>query len=291
MTVRTLSGRSQDLLDTEFEDLYQYAVLETANQRLFTTARPYRTTATDSFGNTVEDFAHASLHIMEFQTKQGEEDERPVDAGIWTGVYPMSIRRIGTKLFIISKDPGGRNRIYSLEEGRDYDELNGKLKQVSYRLYTRGFTFNDLDSMKDLYSHNYEVCYSGDWEQQYHILKNECDNPIPLNIETSLSSDRCIDGGACLVTTEGIGNYLDNYNPGVGFSDEDRCNKFFRSIQLIITGTARTFELYRLSLEANRTAENILKSEVPKETFIERDCDFVHDLNVYSLPERLDFIR
>lgn len=279
-TVRTLSGRSQDWLDTRFTDLYRYACMEVSGERLFTTCKPYRTIAIDTFGEEVEDFAHAGLLIHEFQTKQGEEDQRPVDAGIWTGVYPMGLREVSENLYITSKD-SGRNVFYRLDKDAYYDEVKGKQKQVAYRYYTKGYTFNAIDRKKDLYNHSYEVYVSGDWKEQYHLLKNDSDAPIKIECETNENIPVCHD-------KKGI--YLDSYSPGVEFSNKNSGLKFFRSCQLIITGEAREYNLFRILVEANRMSDDEVYTEIKdvKNGFIN---NFNHDLNLYSLSLRGDSIK
>jgi len=284
LTNRTISGRSQNWLDTVNKELLPYAVLETFDQRLFITAKPYRTTALDSYGNRVEDFAHAGLLVFEFQTKQGEEDERPVDAGFWTGIYPMSMRQIGSDFYIISKDPNSRNKIYRLDANAFYDRLNNKDKQVAFRIYTRGYAFENIDSMKDLYRHSYELSFSGDLKIDYALLRNETEEPIPMVCKTEIKrKEDCENYG-----TE---RYFQDFSPGVEFPKKHNFNKFFRVLQLILTGSARTFNLFRIKVEANRTPDDNLKSTDINCGIIEKDCNFIHDLNVYSLAEREDYIK
>lgn len=280
-TVRTLSGRSQNWLDTRFKDLYKYAVLEVFEERLFTTCKPYRTTAIDTFGNIIEDFAHAGLLVHEFQTKQGEEDQRPVDAGMWTGIYPMAMREVGGNFFILSKDVG-RNRLYRLDKNADYDVIKGQNKQVGYRFYTKGYVFGDIDSRKDLYNHSYEVCVSGNWKENYYLLKNECDNPIKIQCETNLELSNCVE--SCRNPLKG--KYIDSYSPGVEFSNKDVCSKYFKSAQLIITGEAKNYNLFRIDVEANKSPDDERLTNIKDQVIEDRNCDFIHDLNVYSLPLR-----
>lgn len=286
LTLRTISARFQNWLDTPFKELLQYSSMKVFGERILITAKPYRTTALDTYNNTIEDFAHAGITPMEFMVKQGSEDEFPVSPGLWTGVYPMAMESIGTKFYILSKDPGAINRFYELDPSSAYDSFKGKDKQIVARIYTKGYAFENIGVDKHLNNIELEASYSGEVSMDFHIQKSEGSDPIPLVCKYEDSVPMCEPG-----KSNGTERYLEDLKPGVEFSKANDCKKFFRSMMLVITYTARTFSLYRITLGADKKLNAERRTTLKNKGVIEKDCSYVHDLMIYSVADQNEFIK
>lgn len=288
LTIRTLSSRFQTWLDTPFKDLLKYSSLKSFSQRMLITCKPYRTTALDTFGRTVEDFAHAGIAVMEFMVKQGQEDEFPTTPGIWTGVNPMAMQEIDGEFYIFSKDPGSINRIYRLSEKASYDQIKGVDKQVTGRIYSKGYAFGNINEDKHLESMEYEISYSGEVEIDFHTAKTREATPVPMVCKWTDSVPVCTNESL----SGGEERYLQDLAPGVEYSPENECKKFFRSVMLVMTFTARTLSLFRITLMSTKRVTNNRKTtEKNNGQVIKKDCTYVNDLLIHSVSDRNGFIK
>lgn len=124
----------QDLLDIAFVSSYR--------NRVFFSVAPYRTRAISLDGKPVFDYAHGGLLVLELNNvAQLGRDSNPAWAGLWTGISPMEIVSLEEGPYIFSKDDGGVNRLYFMDEKLSYDVFEGKEKDIVSRVYTRSYDF------------------------------------------------------------------------------------------------------------------------------------------------------
>ena len=276
-------------------ELISLTVAESFRNRVFITVDPFRIPAKDLFGNKVSDFAFGGIVVLELDNVSGIfQDATPAWAGLWTGIYPMDLVQAGSELYLFSKDPNSVNRLYKLDEGITYDIFQGKRKQVTSRIYTREYSFQDKFLLKEeksveptLREVEGELCLKVDrksesasnwssWKTFKHLaLTDDCNisdcgtRPVKLphkfrelNLGDPESSDLC--------------------NP---VTDDDL--RYFRKMQYRITINAKSWKLedFRAGAELQEDDNliNITCSEL-KEKTVEKDCRDISDWLIHRTP-------
>lgn len=123
-------------------ELKEYSVLGYFRNKVFVSVNPYHTTGSSIIGKVVPDYAHGGLAVFELDNVSNlKGDSPPVWAGLWTGVRPMDMTNNDERFFIMSKDDDKRNRLYEMTPDRTYDVLDGRIRYVRSRIYTRDYDF------------------------------------------------------------------------------------------------------------------------------------------------------
>ena len=132
--------------------LARFAVLGFFDNRIFITANPYRMTAQDVSRRPVTDYAHGGLVVLEIDNLASLLTQGALDwAGLWTGINPMDMGRVGSKFFIISKDganPNGANRIYELKKEGTVDKIGKVKRRIRSIVYTKQYNFKQEATQK-----------------------------------------------------------------------------------------------------------------------------------------------
>lgn len=135
------------------ESLKVFAVLGYFDNKIFITANPYRTKALTVQGFNTVDYAHGGLVVLETENISTlGATGKPAWAGLWTGIRPMDIITINNKCFVIAKDPGFQNAIYELTPDSHVDRANGLTRQITSKVYTKEYDFQDQFQNKEIHS-------------------------------------------------------------------------------------------------------------------------------------------
>lgn len=127
------------------KNLIEYCVMGYFLNKVFVAVNPYRTDAVSLEGNTVTDYAHGGMVVLELDNISTlKEEPQPAWAGLWTGVDPMGILANNEKFFIAAKD-SGQNQLYEVTPGMTIDLADGVYRNVRSVVYTREYTFESID--------------------------------------------------------------------------------------------------------------------------------------------------
>lgn len=81
--------------------------------------------------------------------------------GMWTGVQPWCLIRqadIVERLFVISHDKDGKNRLYSLDENSRFDlDADGKQRRIQSSIETRAYPFDSVETWKRMKNRYYTL--------------------------------------------------------------------------------------------------------------------------------------
>ncbi len=139
------------LMEFERKDLIDVAFVEAYKNRVFVSIAPYTVEALDTSQRPVFDYAHAGMAVMELDNVSAlNEPAPPVWCGMWTGINPMEMIILEEGPYLFSKDEGGVNRLYFMDESRTQDEFKGEAKNIVSRVYTRAYDFDQRFSDKQL---------------------------------------------------------------------------------------------------------------------------------------------
>ena len=139
-------------------DLIQVGVAATVGNRVFFSVAPYRTTAMSLDGQSVFDYAHGGMIVLELDNVSGiGQAASPAWAGLWTGISPMEMITLDEGLYIFSKDDGGINRLYFMDENITYDVFEGNEVDIVSRIYTKEYSFNSPFQDKELGNISYSM--------------------------------------------------------------------------------------------------------------------------------------
>lgn len=141
-----ISREVQNYLKAE-EFLRRFAVCGYFNNRVFVSARPYRTLALTRDQRPVTDYAHAGFVVLDVENSASLLSQgTPVWTGIWTGIDPMDICTIKDRCFIIAKNGG--NRIFELRKDATFDRVYGRKRKIKSIIYTKQYEFGDPFALK-----------------------------------------------------------------------------------------------------------------------------------------------
>jgi hypothetical protein len=140
------------------KELIQVGVAASYKNRVFFSVAPYRTTAISLDGQKVFDYAHGGMIVLELDNVSGiGQPAGPAWAGLWTGISPMEMITLDDGLYIFSKDDGGINRLYFVDENITYDVFEGEEVDIISRVYTREYDFKTPFQDKKLGNVNYSI--------------------------------------------------------------------------------------------------------------------------------------
>lgn len=126
--------------------------------KIFFGANPFRTHGADIEGNQYTDYAFAGFVALELNSVSGLSGGAvPTWAGLWTGIRPMDMVNNNEQAFLISKDEGFGNVLYSMDPTISYDVIRGKERNVRSILYSRSFNFKQPGTNKLLHSLNVDI--------------------------------------------------------------------------------------------------------------------------------------
>lgn len=146
------------LKEFENKDLIQVGVAASHGNRIFFSVAPYRTTAISLDGQPIFDYAHGGLVVLELDNVSGlGKVASPAWSGLWTGISPMEMVVADEGLFIFSKDDGGINRLYLMDENITYDVFKGEKVDIVSRIYTREYDFGSSFQDKETGNISYSM--------------------------------------------------------------------------------------------------------------------------------------
>lgn len=132
-------------LKTDLQDLSDLTVVKCFDNKVFITAQPIRTEATDLSGNPTKDYAFKGLVVLELDSLATfNSKSNPAWAGIWTGLNIMDMVESNNELFLFTKDPTFKNKIYTLDTNLSYDVYNDEKKPIKCRIYTKQYGLESL---------------------------------------------------------------------------------------------------------------------------------------------------
>jgi len=132
------------LQEFENKQIMDIAFVEAYKNRVFVGVAPFSIAALTTDQRDVYDYAHGGMIVLELDNISAlGANANPVWCGLWTGIYPMEMIVLEDGPYIFSKDEGGINRLYFLDESKTYDEFNGKKKDITCRIYTRAYDFEN----------------------------------------------------------------------------------------------------------------------------------------------------
>lgn len=135
---------SSILKEYEQKSLLDIAFVETYKNRVFVSVAPYAVEALDTYGRPVFDYAHAGMAVMELDNVSGlGASAQPVWAGMWTGINPTEMIILEDGPYIFSKDEGGVNQLYFMDETMTQDVYKGETRDIVCRIYTRSYDFDN----------------------------------------------------------------------------------------------------------------------------------------------------
>lgn len=160
---REVSGWMEEYEDRDLLDL---STMSTRENRVLIPIAPYRTNATSLGGRKVFDFAHGGMVVLELDNASAlGQSAIPAWAGLWTGISPMEIVDLNEGLYIFSKDDGGVNRLYFVDESISWDVFKGEEVDIVSRVYTREYVSRTPFQDKKHVNANYSVTdVSGDFK-------------------------------------------------------------------------------------------------------------------------------
>ena len=137
-------------------DLLDLAFVSSYKNRVFVSVAPFVSRALDLQNREVFDYAHGGMVVLELDNVSALGGAAaPAWAGLWTGLNPMDMITLDDGPYIMSKDPGGTNRIYRMDESITYDVFEGEEVDITSRLYTREYDFGARFLDKELKSVDY----------------------------------------------------------------------------------------------------------------------------------------
>ena len=253
-----ISREVQNWLIYRDRNLTQYVNLVYFKNKILVTANPYRTGARDTQMNPVTDLAFGGMVVLELDniSKLGQTGQ-PAWAGLWTGARPMQLLENDDRLFMWAKE-GERNQLYEVRPDLTLDLIHGRERYIRSRIYTRQYVFENPFQNKEIHSMDVNI--------------NELEGDLKLDVkyrnsETPEFQDWRTFEHVAPYRTCGIpeGDILNGFGRQ-GFSqlvlgDPDpsnqNCNpvtrllsKCFRKLQLMITITARHWELQEFRIKA-----------------------------------------
>lgn len=297
-----LSREVKNFLKEGEKELLDCTAVAVYDNKVFCTVRPFRLFAKDTFGNDVIDVAFSGLVVLDLANVSSLSVESPPAwDGLWTGIYPVEMIEAAGSFFIISKDPGGVNRIYEMVEDT-HDEFQGKKKQIVSRLYTRMYDCQIPWIDKKEASVNYNIQeISGDFEMTVERRASHAPNfslwkkfkhKAKVSV-CSVEEAQTLCGTAC--------GEIPNLMPhsfrelSLGDPDEVQCDPItedsysvWRRQELRITLSGETWELHEIKVRAERwdapDQQTFTDCNNIKEKLVERKCPETSDWDLYTLP-------
>lgn len=147
-----ISREVQNFVKEGSNDLVKYTATGFFNNKFFSTVNPYRVSSYDAEGNIVNDVAFGGFVVLEMDTTASiiSPSTTPVWAGLWTGLRPMDMCTVNDTCYVMSKSESGVNELYRVRPDRTYDEVDGKIRYIRSRLYTKNYTWKNEFATKQL---------------------------------------------------------------------------------------------------------------------------------------------
>ncbi|HUS88780.1 MAG TPA: hypothetical protein VMW91_05320 [Desulfosporosinus sp.] len=140
------------------EELISNTVAVSHGNRVFISVAPYRTHAISLDSQKVFDYAHGGMVVLELDNVSAlGQAATPTWAGLWTGISPMELITLNNGLYIFSKDDGGINRLYLMDEDKTWDVFKGEEVDIVSRIYTREYNFKSPFQDKRVGSVSYSM--------------------------------------------------------------------------------------------------------------------------------------
>lgn len=169
-----ISREVQDWLVYSDSSLTSFAVLGYFNNKVFITANPYRVEGSDTNRNKLLDVAFGGFVVLELDNLATlGEDAKPAWAGLWTGINPMDMVKVGNRCFVMAKDASS-NELYEILPETTYDVSGDTVRQVRSIVYTKEFDFEDPMQNKALHSMDLGIRnVKGDFKLQTFYKPNQ----------------------------------------------------------------------------------------------------------------------
>lgn len=121
--------------------------------KIFFSANPYRMAVQDyQTRGAISDYAHGGLVVLELDNFVSfGQSSKPTWAGLWTGVNPMDMVKVGTHCFVLAKE-GRANAFYEVNPEINHDTADDKIRYVRSVVYTKEYDFKDPFANKEAHS-------------------------------------------------------------------------------------------------------------------------------------------
>lgn len=148
-----ISREVKNWLIAHDRELLQYAFVTYFNNKVFISVNPYRTSSLGIDNETLPDYAHGGVVVLELDSISNlTKESPPVWAGLWTGFRPMDMVVCNNRGFAISKD-GGVNELYEIRPDLTYDIEGDKVRYIKSKVYTKEYDFGETQfNNKQLHS-------------------------------------------------------------------------------------------------------------------------------------------
>ena len=274
------------LQERENKELIDIAFAGNFMNRVFFSTAPYQVTARTLDGSPIADYAHRGMVVMELDNVSSMTSQAsPAWAGLWNGINPMEVIALDDAVYFMSKDQGGVNRLYRMDESISWDVFKGKERQITCRLYTKEYDFNQRLFDKENLSIDYNLSdirgelsmlveYKANHIQKWAKWKqfNHC-------AQTKIYEADCL---------EKLPDLAPHAFKDLNFGDpeEEECDPItedlstvFRKVQLRVTITARTWRLEEIRLRAESIDETKTSptatacDSIIENTLVSKGCD------------------
>lgn len=146
-----ISRNIQKFLQYVDKTLAQYSFMSYYNNKIYTSATPYRVTALDLAGNPVNDYVNAGVCPLELDSiaTLGQPGQ-PAYPGLWTYTFnPMDMCQTdNNRCFMIGKDEQSLNHIYEVRDDLTYDIIENQEVDIVSQIETKAYDFEDKFSLK-----------------------------------------------------------------------------------------------------------------------------------------------
>lgn len=140
------------------KELTHLGVVSSYKNRVFVAAAPYRASAISLDNKPIFDYAHGGMIVMELDNVSGLGSAAvPAWVGLWTGISPMEMIVMEEGPYIFSKDDGGINRLYYVDDEISYDVFKGERVNIVSRIYTREYDFGKPFQDKEIGNVSYSI--------------------------------------------------------------------------------------------------------------------------------------
>lgn len=145
-----ISREVQNWLVLQDPSLVKFYALTYFNNKIISTANPYRLVAKDIEGNNVWDYAFGGMVVVELDNISNlSNDSPPGWAGLWTGIRPMDFSLNDHRCFIMAKE-GNINTLWEIVPSLEVDMAEQKKRLIKSTIYTRNYDFQDTYAYKNL---------------------------------------------------------------------------------------------------------------------------------------------
>lgn len=147
-----ISREVSDWLGSDDPALGFVSVVSYFKNKILVTCKPYRTPCYSAEGYLQTDIANAGIVVLELDNLSTLSNQSaPIWAGLWTGVRFLDFAENKGTMYIAGKD-GNRNKMYMFDPEKNFDVIDGKVRDIRSVVETKAYDFTDGSVNKALHS-------------------------------------------------------------------------------------------------------------------------------------------